>query len=120
MDSTEIAELEDQRFQAMVERDVGALDRLIDDHGFFLDSTGRPQSKDDILKKFRTGSRQYQRIDVTERRLNLTKQRAISTGYLSIIEKVGGKLVQASVRYMAIYAEQAGWRLVSWQATRTA
>jgi hypothetical protein len=118
MNSEEIAELEDRRFQAMVERNIELLDQLIDDHGFFLDRSGRPQSKDDILKRFRAGTRQYQRIDVTERRLSLMKQRAISTGCLTVIEKAGGKLVRASIRYMAIYAAQAGWRLVSWQATR--
>lgn len=116
MTSEGIAKLEDCRFQAMVRQDIALLDRLIDDRGFFLDGAGRPQSKGDILEKFSTGARRYRRIDVTERHLEVNEQQAVSTGRIAVIEEVGGKIVQALIRYMAVYAATADWRLVSWQA----
>lgn len=113
--------LESARYAAMIEGDVEQLDAMLYDDLHYVHSNGKRETKEQFLGALSAGRRRYRDIEVQTQELREFGDTVVVTGRLRIeLESATGPL-SSSMTYIAVHVLQKNqWRLISWQATRTA
>ncbi|MDE2611621.1 nuclear transport factor 2 family protein [Pandoraea sp.] len=113
--------LESARYAAMIEGDVEQLDAMLYDDLHYVHSNGKRETKEQFLGALSAGRRRYRDIEVQTQELREFGDTVVVTGKLRIeLESATGPL-SSSMTYIAVHVLQKNqWRLISWQATRTA
>ncbi|GAB3628646.1 hypothetical protein PTE30175_05257 [Pandoraea terrae] len=116
-----VRSLEAARFSAMVEGDVEQLDSLLADGIHYVHSNGKRETKEQFLGALSSGRRRYRDIEIQAQELRQFGDTVVVTGKLYVeLETATGSLA-SQMTYTAVHVREADeWRLISWQATRTA
>ena|SRR5437867_2093517 len=111
---------EDSRFAAMVGADTAALRHALADELRYIHSSGRIDTKQQYVASIASGVLHYHEFAAKERRVRLLGVRdAVVIGTAHTRVESSGQLLDADVRYTAVYERMSGhWRLVAWQTTR--
>ena len=113
----EIERLEDERYAAMVAKDVKALERLLDEQLVYMHSSGVADSKQSYLSGLRDGVWDYQRIVRTEQTVKVSGDTALVFNRLAISIKVRGVQKELDNRALAVWVRRDGaWRLLALQS----
>lgn len=115
----ELRAVEEQRYKAMLQADLPALEKLLADDLVYVHSSGSTETKQLFLASIRSGGLKYKKIAPEDTRVRVAGTLAVVTGKSSVEVEREGKPQSFRVRFTAVYEKSAaGWRLVAWQTTR--
>jgi ketosteroid isomerase-like protein len=124
MTGTAIAEVrraERALYDAMIARDLAALDRLLDADLAYVHSTGVSERKADYLAGVRRGDYEYSRIETPDARVRAYADVALVDGVCEMhVGRTGAP--KDRLRLLVVLAWRRagdGWRLVHRHATRS-
>ena len=107
------------RFKAMVNGDVGTLERLLAVELSDIDTTGRIEDKHAVLYGIKSGKTKYSSIIPSEREVHVMGTVATVIGVAVIREDAQGSDI--GIRYTSVHVLRDGrWQMVAWQSTRIA
>jgi hypothetical protein len=111
--------VERSRFDAMIARDVRALDTLLADDLTYTHTTGRVDDKRALLADLETGRLVYDSIVPADVRVRVYGHTAAVTGTARMQVRANGTVLRFSARFTELYVDNGGrWRLAAWQSTR--
>lgn len=111
--------LEQQRAQAMLDGDAGAMGRLLDEDVFYAHSSGLTDTRDSFLAKFRQGIFRYTRVESRiDSVLVLGPDAFLAHGGVAIDAVVGGQARSMTALMLLVWRRREGeWRLAGHQTT---
>lgn len=108
-----------ERFRAMEEGDVTALEPMLCEDLRYTHTTGRTESKAQFLQTLASGALRYLAIEPDSVVLRRYGHTAVVNGRSRM--RVGNSAGEHafSIRFLEVYVQEAGrWQLAAWQATR--
>lgn len=116
----EIDHLEDHWRDAVLNRNVAAMDALLANDYMAITANGTLESKDETLSRMRTGAVRITSIDVTDRKVRFYGSTALVTSRAEVTGTTPEGDLKGSYRYTRVYVRDAGgvWRIVSFEASR--
>jgi ketosteroid isomerase-like protein len=113
--------LEERRWTALTSSDTATLRELFDDGMTYTHSNAMLDSKDSYLRSIDSGVVTYTGVHRTDEAVREFGDTAVVTGRAVIDAEAGGRALQTTARYTAVWARRDGdWRFVSWHATPVA
>ena len=118
-DVDEVLAAEDERYRAMLDADLDALDRLCADELSYAHSSGVRDTKQEYVAKVRSGYYDYHRIDHPVERVEVHGDTAIVVGRMTADLTVDGTRKTIDNLALAVWTRAAdGWRLLAYAPTR--
>jgi len=115
---SEVDDLEDRRYRAMVDGDTGALDELLSDDVIYTHSNASVDTKASYLERLRTGDLVYHSLEHTSDNVVIRPGVVIIGGTMSGSIRMHGGAKSLNSRVVAVWvAEDGRWRLVAFQPT---
>jgi ketosteroid isomerase-like protein len=114
-----IRQLERQRFDAQVRRDLPALRQLLADDLLYTHSNGKVDTRLSFLAAIESGASSYKDVVVEEEIIKVTGPTAVVSGVVRLQSIRDGTWIPLHLRYTDVYVRQKGrWRMVAWQSLR--
>jgi hypothetical protein len=118
-EASDVLAAEDERYRAMVEADLDALDRLCADELSYAHSSGARDTKAEYLDKVRSGYYVYRRVDHPVERVEVLGDTAIVVGRMTADLVVDGVEKTIDNLALAVWTRTShGWRLLAYAPTR--
>jgi ketosteroid isomerase-like protein len=115
---SQIDDLEDRRYRAMVDGDTGALDELLSDDVIYTHSNASVDTKTSYLERLRTGDLVYHSLEHTTDSVVVRPGVVIIGGTMSGSIRMHGVEKSLNSRVLAIWVGEDGqWRLAAFQPT---
>ena len=113
-----VLDLEDRRYQAMIDADLHTLDRLCADEISYAHSSGVRDTKEEYFAKVRSGYYDYHRIDHPAERVEVVGGTAIVVGRMTADLDVDGVGKTIDNLCLAVWSRtDDGWRLLAYAPT---
>lgn len=104
--------------QAILAKDVPALDRLYHDDLTFSHSSGRTQTKAEVLEGFRQNKQTWESINFSNSTIRIYGSTALFKGTCDILSGTPGKMVPHHLDILWVLVKGSrGWQIVARQAT---
>ena len=117
----EIRNVEAQRFRALTEADIPALEGLLSDDLIYTHASGWRQTKAEFLASIRSGELLYHFFATDDVKVYGYGNVVLVTGHATAEVRAKGQELNVSLLFLEAYAKQEGrWQLVAWQSTRLA
>jgi ketosteroid isomerase-like protein len=115
----EIKNLEDRRFQAMIDSDFDTLGKLLGDALIYTHSTAQSDTRAEYIALCKQGVFKYLKIERPVENIQVYGDNtAVVTGRIKIDAIIEGKPKLLSSRYTDVWIKGAkGWQMVAWQST---
>ncbi len=114
-----VAEIEKQRFAALVSKDFGYLDKVLAEDLFYCHSSGLIDTKNSFIQSIKDGKLTYQEMNVEELKVRIYGKTAVITGVCGAKVLSNGQQLNTRFRFTDVYVKsKAGWQMVSWQSLR--
>jgi hypothetical protein len=119
---TALAGTENQRYTALIQRDVTKLRSLLADDLIYIHSSGSAHNKEEYLQAFERGEYIYHGFDREGVEVpQLTPGSALMSGFITIKVTVRGEDKTLKSLFTNTWRQtEAGWQMVSWQSTSRA
>jgi ketosteroid isomerase-like protein len=116
----EIDHLEDDWRQAVLTKNVAALDALLADDYMAITARGMLQSKDETLTSLRNGVVRIKSIEFSDRKVRFYGTTALVTSRAEVTGTTGEGDISGSYRYTRVYVrdDKGAWRIVSFEASK--
>jgi hypothetical protein len=115
----ELQKAEKDRFEAMVNADLGALDRLLGAELSYTHSNAQVQDKGSFISDIRAKNIRYLSIEPSDVHVALFGTTAVVTGGAAVHVIENGNDLTIKIRYTDVHLNRRGeWQMVAWQATR--
>ena len=116
----EIDHLEDNWRDAVLSKNVQAMDALLSDDYMAITARGMLQSKDETLANMRTGNLHIKSIEFSDRKVRFYGTTALVTSRAEVTGSSPEGDVSGSYRYTRVYVrdEKGSWHIVSFEASR--
>ena len=116
----EIDHLEDHWRDAILNRNVAAMDSLLASDYMAITANGTLQSKDETLANLRSGTLHIKSIEITDRKVRFYGATALVTSRAEVNGSTAEGDLTGSYRYTRVYVKDASgvWRIVSFEASR--
>ncbi len=116
---TTVADIEKQRFAALVSKDFGYLDKVLAEDLFYCHSSGLIDTKNSFIQSIKDGKLTYQEMNVEELKVRIYGKTAVITGVCGAKVLSNGQQLNTRFRFTDVYVKsKAGWQMVSWQSLR--
>jgi hypothetical protein len=116
--SARIRQLEDERYQAMLDGDAETLDHLLSPRLNYTHSNGSQDSKDSYLRKVRDGYFVYRSVEHPAHRIEILAGAALVLGEMHATADIDGRAAEIHSSSLAVWAEADGeWALIAYQPT---
>jgi ketosteroid isomerase-like protein len=113
----QIEALDQQRAQAILQRNFTALAPLLGDDLRYVHSSAVQENKAQYLEKLSSGHYLYHGLDVQQREFRVLGDVVLANGNLRIDVEVKGTRKVVMSRYLQVWARRpSGWQMVSWQS----
>jgi ketosteroid isomerase-like protein len=113
----DIERLEDERYAAMLHKDIAALERLLHPDLVYMHSSGASDTKDSYIAAIRERVFDYQHIDRGDQMVKLHGPVALVFSRLKISLTVRGTPRNVDSRALAVWvADGEAWRLIALQS----
>ena len=107
------------RFQAMLNANVAALNDILADDLVYAHTTGTIDTKASMIENIGSGTVNYELIEPIDSKIRLFGDVAVVTGSAIMRVSAGDQLYELSIRFIEVYVvADDRWQLVSWQSTR--
>jgi hypothetical protein len=118
---TELAVLDDERWDALVDADIARLNALFHADLSYTHADGSVDSKSSYLAALSAGTFRYNAVQREEVQARLFGSTGVVTGRATVQAEFQGKAVTVFSRYSAVWAHDgAGWQVVCWHSCPTA
>ena len=115
----EIKELERQRCDAYLRRDVAALDRLLPEHFTFTRPSGIVLGKAQLLQAIASGELSYESFDRQYDEVSVYLNTSSAIGQDTVRGQYQGRDISGQYRFSNMYVERGGrWVVVATHASR--
>ena len=116
----EIDHLEENWRDALLSRNVAAMDALLADDYMAITARGMLQSKDETLTSMRNGSFRIRSIEFSDRKVRFYGATALVTSRAEVTGSSPEGDISGSYRYTRVYVrdDKGSWRIVSFEASR--
>lgn len=116
----QIFQLEDAMREALLRRNVPAVDKLLSDDYIGIMANGMIESKEQTLANLRDGSMQLKTIVVSDRKVRFYGTTALVTSRAEISGSSAEGDMSGAYRYTRVYArdEHGAWKIVHFEASR--
>ena len=116
----EIDHLEDDWRNAVLNKNVAALDALLSDDYMAITARGMLQSKDETLAGMRSGNLRIKSIEFSDRKVRFYGTTALVTSRAAVKGSGPDGDISGNYRYTRVYVrdEKGSWRIVSFEASR--
>ena len=113
----QIESLDQQRSQAILQRNFAALAPLLGDDLRYIHSSAVQENRTQYLDKLTSGHYLYHGLDVQQREFRVLGDVVLVNGDLRIDVEVKGTRKTVLSRYLQVWARRpSGWQMVSWQS----
>jgi hypothetical protein len=110
---------ERQRFEAMTNQDVAALDTLLDDELDYVHTGGALESRKQFLDAIRNRTLVYESIAPADVRVRVYDGLALAMGRSEMRVRTASGVSSFEIRFTEVYVRKEGhWLLTAWEATR--
>ena len=118
----EIASIEAERAEALVQADIGKLQAITADDYVHVEANGRLRDKAGFLNAMRADGLRFSSYDLADNLIRVFGETAVVTGvFTNEMVRPDGEHVGRTGRHCRVYVRQAdGWRNVLHQATEVA
>jgi ketosteroid isomerase-like protein len=118
----ELRHAEKDRVEALVNRDVVGLEKLLADDLTYTHSTGIKESRAEFLHRIQSGELKYDFMQhETGVSVRMYGDTGVLTGTSRVKVRAGAQILNLHIRFTEVWVLKRGsWRLVAWQATRIA
>lgn len=117
-DAATINALEDQRYKAMIDKDLGALNRLLGDGLIYTHSNASSDTKASYIEGVRSLKFDYRKAERDNVAVQIYGDTAVVTGRARMEAHVAGTARILNNRFLNVWAKGAtGWQMVAWQST---
>jgi hypothetical protein len=114
-----VADIEKQRFVALVNKDFGYLDKVLAEDLIYCHSNGLIDNKTSFIQSIKDGRLAYQEMNVEELKVRIYGKTAVITGTCGAKILSNGQQINTRFRFTDVYVKsKAGWQMVSWQSLR--
>ena len=114
-----IIDLDKQRMNAMAQKDIATLNRLLSDDLVYTHSTARLDTKQSLIGNMESGSTVYTAVEPSDVKAQDLGDTVVLTGVAQIKVTANGAPNAFGVRFTDVYARRGGrWQMVTWQSTR--
>jgi hypothetical protein len=115
----EVLEVENERIQALLQKDFTTLERIMAEEYLHVESNGTIRTKAQFLAALKAGEFAFDSFDIEENSIRTYGGTAIVIGRYSNRIRTGGKTLPTKrARHLRVYVKRAGyWQLVAHQAT---
>lgn len=116
----EIDHLEDHWRDAVLNRNVPAMDSLLASDYMAITANGTLESKDETLAKLRSGALHIRSLEMSDRKVRFYGGTALVTSRAEVTGMTPDGELKGSYRYTRVYVkDRAGvWRIVSFEASK--
>ena len=116
----EIDHLEDHWRDAVLSRNVAAMDALLASDYMAITANGTLESKEETLASLRSGSLHIKTLELTDRKVRFYGGTALVTSRADVTGATPEGELNGSFRYTRVYVRDTGgiWRIVSFEASR--
>jgi uncharacterized protein (TIGR02246 family) len=115
----QVLERDQQRINAMCQRDSGKLAELLADDLIYIHASSAKDDKASLLSALLSGAIMYRAIEPSEIEARDLGDVILVVGKASITTAAFGKRTQSSERFSATWVQQDGqWRMQHWQSTK--
>jgi ketosteroid isomerase-like protein len=115
----ELRKIEKEWDNAIVRRDLAALDRILNDDFKYIDSAGDVHSKSDIIQEVKSSTATIEPFETEGVQTRIYCNTGILTGRFTQRVTYEGKTYSGQFRYTDVYVKQgSSWRAVSAHASR--
>jgi hypothetical protein len=116
---SEVRVAERKRFDAMMKRDLVALDTLLDDELTYVPGKGSIQSRKEFIDAIKKRSTVYDSIAARDVRVRVYHGLALATGRADQQIRNSKGSSKSTVRFTEVYVRREGrWLLTAWEAKR--
>jgi ketosteroid isomerase-like protein len=113
----EILALEDRRFDAMIEGDFGALDKLVHEELLYTHSSGLTDTKKSWIESMKSGKTKYKSAQPSERQVRFFGDVALVRGKAAIEAEIGGQPRSLRLLFLNAWVRTPqGWKFAAWQS----
>jgi len=114
-----VIDLDARRMQAMVAKDVKALEAMLADDLVYTHSSARLDTKKSLIDNMVKGATVYTGCTPSDVKAQDLGDSVVLTGIAQIKVVVNGTPNAFGVRFTDVYARRGGsWQMVTWQSTR--
>jgi hypothetical protein len=114
----EILAVDNERYEAMKNRDMAAMDRLHADGLVFINTKGRLLNKAEYLEEVRSGNLKFLSVDTDEYHFYVYGDAVIMNGRANSVVEYHGVVNKKPRRFTSVFIKfQGQWKLVAHQAT---
>jgi hypothetical protein len=107
------------RFQANVDADGAALEKLLDSGLEYSHSNGKLDSKSSFIASLKDGSLDYVSLDPTIQGLRLFGDVGVIRGLVKVAVSIDGKNSEFTIGYSDVWLWKDGrWQMTEWRSTR--
>ena len=112
--------LEERWREAVLNRNVTAMDLLLAEDYVAITPNGMVQSKDDTLNNLRNGLLHFTALEISDRKVRFYGTTALVTSRVEVSGSGPNGEMSGSYRYTHVYARdpRGVWRIVSFEANR--
>jgi ketosteroid isomerase-like protein len=111
----ELLAVDNKRYEAMIARDINALERLLADELLYTHSTGNTDTKQQYLETIRSGYVQYRSSEVDDLVFRQHGDVGMLMGRARIGATIGGTDRVLENRFFASWVKDDGqWKLLAW------
>ena len=116
----EIDQLEQNWRDAILHRNVQALEALLAEDYIAITANGMLQSKEETLASLKSGALHVETLEFSDRKVRFYGQTALVTSKAELKGNRGNGEISGSYRYTRVYAKDAkgAWKIVSFEASR--
>jgi ketosteroid isomerase-like protein len=115
-----ILAIDNERDNALIERNLATLDRVLGDDLTYIHASGLLESKAEFLEDLKSNKRRYISIRNSDARVRMVNGVALITARSEIRVVHEGKESDLSLRVTEVYAKRkAKWQLIAYQSSRT-
>lgn len=116
---TLVRNLEDQRYQAVLEQDFDRFESLCHERLVYSHSGGNRDSLDSYLRKLRSGDLRYHRIDHITENVQIVGGTALVLGKMAATVTVRGQQKTLNNSFLAVWVnvDSNNWKLIAYQPT---
>ncbi len=107
-----VADVEKQRFAALVSKDFAYLDKVLADDLYYCHSSGLIDSKSSLVQSIKDGKLTYQEMTPQELKIRIYGKTAVITGLCAAKVLSNGQQINTKFRFTDVY------EMVSWQSLR--
>jgi hypothetical protein len=116
--ASQVLQLELQRFQAMVTKDIDFLDYVISEDLYYIHSNGDIDDKESVINPISSGERSYEDISMDNPKIRIYDNTAIINAECTY-HRTGedGHPNNLTLLYTNVYVKKNdGWKMVTWQS----